>query len=211
MTKTRLRLNRKPNGQHFRITVEHKLSDISPLLSLQQAITIREPKFSPKETEYFHLTLLHLGIPQDIYYEIRRQEPKLAMENFMEGFLELLYQLHRTIQKMPTTTAITAQKLGYYGSRKTPAIALSVQRNPQIEAMHSQVYQDLINYLSNYNIANIDQFITHSRNFRHSPPTTFDPHITLGRTLSQSVVLPTIPQPIKLTIGQPYLAHVTVV
>ena len=206
-----MQINQKPNGQHFRITIEQTPLDLNPLLQLQNSLIDLLPNFTAKDPDYLHLTLLHLGIPQDIYYEIRRHKPGLTLESFMSGFMKFLEQLYRVAQQMPQSTQVTTQEIDYYGSLKTPAVALRMQRNPQLDQMQAQVFQYLVKYLNQNGITNPEIFIRSSRNFRHSPPAIFDPHITLGRTLDQASPIPAIPKPIKLTLGQPYLAHVTVI
>lgn len=204
-------INQKPNGQHLRVIVEQKPTDVTQLIELQHSIKAELPEFTPKEPEYIHLTLIHLGIPQDIYYELRRLNPDLTLDSFMARFMDLLQELHKYTQKPHSGIELEGESLNLYGSAKSPAVALSMVRNLHLDQLHREVFNILIRYVGQHLKSDPIAFIKSSRNFRHSPPEVFNPHITLGRITSQSADLPILSQPLLLTVGQPYLAHVTVI
>lgn len=211
MNQSPIIINQKPNGQHYRITVQHRPIELSPLVELQEQLSSQLTNFTTKDQEYIHLTLLHLGIPQDLYYEVRKQLPDISLAQFMDKFKVLLLQLHQYCLTGNNAVAVQGSKIEYYGSIKSPAVALSVERNAQLDHHHQQVFTILVQWLQELPISNPMDFIRASRNLRHSPPEVFNPHITLGRVTTKSTQLQPLPSPLTLTIGQPYLAHVTVI
>ena len=140
-------VNRKANGQHLRVTVEQKPKEVAALIKLQGNIQAKIPEFIPKDPEYLHLTLLHLGIPQDLYFEFRRLNSELTQDLFMESYLELLQKLHHSLSKPQSQIQVVANSLNLYGSIKSPAVALSIIRNKQIDHIHEDVFVILTQHL----------------------------------------------------------------
>ena len=210
MTQSRITLHQKPNGQHFRITVQHRPKSSTLLLELQEQLAHQLPDFTPKDQAYLHLTLLHLGIPEDLYFELRKLLPNLAIEQFMQQFEHLLLELDRLCKSFGDELLVRGTGMEYYGSLKSPAVALSVERNTALDSLHLLVFEVLVRFLESLSVPDPMSFIKISRNLRHSPPEAFSPHITLGRVAAASIQLQELPRLLEVRVGQPYLAHVTV-
>lgn len=205
-----LRVNRKANGRHLRVTVEQKPKELGALLEVQRIIQDTVPDFRAKDSDYLHLTLIHLGIPQDLYFEYRRVNPELTYDSFMGLFTELLQDLYSFTQSIEDEIGVEAEHLNLYGSARSPAVALSIIRNESIDQIHREIFTIVTHNLAKHLTNEPISFIEKSRNLHHAPPRVFNPHITLGRIPIEVDQLPTLPDSLSLTLEPPHLAQVTV-
>ena len=142
-------------------------SEIKPLL-----------KGRPVDSSKWHVTILHFGVAEHAFHDIRRVLPNLTNRVFEEN---LTTYIESAQGSLPAPTSLIPTKLGIFGINQS-ALALEFEPNDEIISAHDQALHDLTNFLKGCGVIEAEEFMRSSINFKWA--LELKPHLTLFRGLT---------------------------
>lgn len=136
--------------------------------------------------ESWHLTLLHLGRPRDLFAEVATASPALHPEEYVVQLQRLLEAIDEAAS--PVTT-LKVRGLEPFGVRGT-ALALAFEPG-ELRLDHSLALRELVTFLQRCRVEDPELFIERSSNLHRS--LQFRPHVTLARGVQPGIVGKTPP------------------
>ena len=158
-------------------------SSIKELVQIQKQALKANPNARPMPLDKLHLTLLHIGIIQEVYEEIRSVNDNLPWDEFNDT---LIKAIDGTQQTLPTEVDVSTSNIMMLGAHHD-VLAVGLSTTEELKAAHGNAYQHLISFLSSCGIEHPVAFIHGSRNLRYS--LNLIPHITLLRAARRAVDL----------------------
>jgi len=125
----------------------------------------------------WHVTVIHFGVAEHVYYDILRDQPILSRSTFLEAFAQYI---DRAKQHLPSPTALQPLELELLGLNEN-VLALTFEPNEVVTAAHDAALKDVTFFLSQCGIPDPEAFMKGSINFRWA--LELKPHITLFRSV----------------------------
>lgn len=179
---------RDKDGNYKRVLVQQKVKDIEPVLVLQRSVSKINPNFEPEKPEKLHMTLVHFGVPEELYEDFRKANPNLTFNKFLDQFLKLLQKIEPVVTEELT---VDAEKLDILGESPHHVIVIKIVKVPAIMKSRKVIIQALHQFIRDLDVADVDQFISQSPNLKYNPADVYRPHITLGH-VGENTTLPQI-------------------
>jgi hypothetical protein len=165
------------NGSLKRVTVEHGVRDVDPILELQAKLQKKLPGIKLKPKHDLHVTLFHFGQPEQIYLEIKPYNRHLAFPAFLADFLALIREYEHVV---PEPFVLPAHQIEKFGNPKLPTVALSLHDHAGLTAKHNAVEAAFLKFLGTQGIENLSGFLAlSSLSYQIHQP--FKAHMSLGR------------------------------
>ncbi len=134
-------------------------------------------KGRPVEPSKWHVTVLHFGVAEHVFHDIRRVMPNLTNSVFQEN---LTLYIETAKQHLPSPTSLTPTELSLFGINRS-VLALRLLPNDDLIKSHDQALLDLTTFLKGCGVDDPEEFMKSSINFKWA--LELSPHITLFRGL----------------------------
>lgn len=133
------------------------------------------------DSSNWHVTLLHFGVPEHVYYDIQRDLPNVSKSTFREA-LERYIVVAR--DHLPEPTALQPTKVDLFGVRQNVAV-LNFEPNDLLRSSHNQALKDVKLFLNECGLTDPETFMKGSINFKWA--LELKPHITLFRSVKKLI------------------------
>lgn len=166
------------DGKAKRITIESNVVPSAETTRLQEALKEAFPEMKLENVDWLHVTLGHLGTPDDLFSELQKVNPAIERAQFDKRFQQVLA---KSEQSMPENVQATGTELAQFNGG---AIVLKLDKTP-FETANVQVYNETVAMLKDLGIKDPVDYIKKSTpdssNLHFMQPDRFQPHITLGK------------------------------
>jgi len=135
-------------------------------------------KGRPVDPEKWHVTILHFGVAEHAFHDIRRVLPNLTNRVFEENLQQYIAS---ATASLPAPTSLQPTKLGIFGINQS-ALALEFETNDHLIAAHDQALRDLKTFLTGCGVIETEEFMRSSINFKWA--LELKPHLTLFRGIT---------------------------
>lgn len=192
------------NGVPKRITLEANIDGSLGLTAIQAELASKIPGIKLESPDKFHVTLGHLGPPNELFEQLHKSNPDLTREYFDAQFQGLLRDSAQCLpQKISVLTGTVQQFNG-------GAIVLTL--DPVVFAESNRlIYDRAMKFLSTVGVQDPVAYAKTNPNLEFLAPDKFVPHITLGKVDSSSKVplesLTGYGQPINVESSPSYVAN----
>jgi hypothetical protein len=123
----------------------------------------------------WHVTIMHFGIANQVYEELRTVLPDLKQEIFLKA-LETYIDASKDTLPQPTELTLLSYEL--LGGRNN-VLALRFEMTPEVQQAHITALANLKHFFADVRLENPDVFMRKSHNF--SWALTIKPHLTIAR------------------------------
>jgi hypothetical protein len=177
------RIYRVPDGRYGRLTLELPVEPAPWLLELQARLGMDYPGFDRQLADNLHVTVVHLGRPQDLLAEVRAWQ----MDQRGPDLLEFFHGLERLMtgwlaRPLRWSGSMRALDLRWFGTLETPLAGVALWRHPVLTRWHTTAWAELMAFLESQGIREPSfGFAEWSPNLRLCQPGRYRPHVTLGR------------------------------
>ena len=172
-----LDIEKGPDGKYKRVWIEQPVVDPASVDFVKEIqVSFGAALVSPLQPEGFHMTLAHIGKPQELYREFLARNPKLSFKDFMTSFGHLLESTYDSVSQ-PTTEKIESIKLFKDGE----VAVLLFENSESITQRRGPIIEGVRSFVRELGVVDraVDDFLRHSPNLGYTLP-PFKPHITLG-------------------------------
>jgi hypothetical protein len=170
-----------------RVTVEHGVINIKPVLKAQDRVAARFKRFTRKPANDFHLTLFHFGQPELLHQDISRARSHLKFEHFLHDFLQLIESVEHTITE---SFELPAASLAEFGSPESPAIVITFDMPAWMIERRQIILDATIQFLLAMGIGDPYKFMDESKHLHFQLPEHYRPHVSLGHTFNNEHLPP---------------------
>ncbi len=132
-------------------------------------------KARPVDPSKWHVTILHFGIAEHVYYDLQREIPHLSRSTFETA---LTAYIERAKASLPGPTKLLPTELELFGV-KDNVLVLRLEPNDIVIKAYHQALTDLQIFLTDCGITDTEAFMNSSINFKWA--LELKPHITLYR------------------------------
>ncbi len=132
-------------------------------------------KGRPVDPTKWHLTILHFGIADHVFYDLQRVLPNISRTVYAEaldGYIE------RAKKSLPPPTKLPTSTLELFGIKEN-VLVLNLEPSETIENVHTNALANLTMFLNDCGVVDPQEFIQNSINFKWA--LELRPHITLFR------------------------------
>jgi len=157
-----------------RVTLESHIDGSVDLTDIQAMLAAKISGIRLKLSEKFHVTLGHLGVPDELFMQVKAINPKLTRELFDTRFQQLLSEVETSL---PNDISV---KSGDITKLKMGAIVLKLDKAPFAKA-NAAIYSRTLHFLSTLGIPDPAEFAADNPNLMYMSPDKFIPHVTLGK------------------------------
>lgn len=183
-----LSIKRDKEGNYKRVLVQQKVKDIEPVLVLQRNVSKINPDIELEKPEKLHMTLVHFGVPEELYEDFRKKNQNLTFNQFLDQFYKLLQKIENVVIEKEK---VQAKKLDIFGEFPHHVAVIKIVKTPAIMKSRKVIVQSLKEFIRDLGITNVDQFMLQSPNLKFNLADLYKPHITLGY-VGQNTTLPKI-------------------
>jgi len=184
-----------------RIYIECPVVTPGPILTLQKDLGLIQSDRIPANK--LHLTLFHLGKPDELFDEIGAQNPDIHSAHFA-------YELSRVLKGTlvhDEEIETTGKELGLYEQNSKPVIVIRLEDNEKIRELRGEFLARFEEFLAACGIKDIPGYMQTSPNLRYQTQESYDPHISI--CFPSVNVLPTIDvSELSIVLGSPRLANI---
>ena len=163
-----------------RIWIEQKVKDTDEILEVQKILINSIPVFRTYDKDKLHLTVFHVGVPDNLYEELDKFVPNLSYENYIDMLFALLKPF---VELLPRETVLKADSLVLLGNPKTPKIGIKLIKSSTLKRARERVIYGLEHFLLQLGVTDPQAFILNNKNLGKSYNKDYIPHITLGTML----------------------------
>lgn len=158
-----------------RVYLQYKPSQESlrHLIAWQKLAIKENPQGRPILHDRFHLTVLHIGIIQDVYRELSEQIPDLDWKTYTGALRDFIY---KSQSLLPKQVSVEPQDFVMFGHNST-VLAVALTPGIELEQAHAHSLKQLKKFLQSCGIAYPVPYMQGSQNFGHA--LTLRPHISL--------------------------------
>lgn len=178
-------------SQTKRIYFERDVLDVERVRGIQQALQKKVP-LTPTGPDDLHVTLLHVGKPQNLLKEIRVVNPDLSEEDFLDQFSGFLLSVSHVLRSDPIETR--GQRFDIYGDQENPVLVIGLEKTREYKESRRPFVEGLQEILFRCGVQTPDQFMEDNPNLRYALDKNHNPHITLGKIPSAEIELPSFSQ-----------------
>ena len=139
-------------------------------------------------SQELHMTLLHVGIPGQLFDELRRENPELGQGVFEAGLSDFVQSVSRL---MPIVTEVHVTDVAAFGP-KNDVIVLRTVADKQLHDAHEACLRQLKAFLMQCLHRDPVPYMRRSNNLRHS--LEFSPHVALFRKSDSKPLSTVVPQ-----------------
>lgn len=192
-------------GQMKRVYFDRDVLDVERVTGIQRELQRTIP-LAPSNPNDLHITLLHIGKPQTLLKEIQLVNPNLTQEELLHqlgGFLLLVRHVPRG-----NPIDLRSKGLDIYGDQENPVLVIGLEKTEEYRESRRPLVDSLKETLFRCGIQTPDQFMEGNPNLKYALDENHNPHITLGKT-SSSTILPKF-SPLLFRLSQPVLANVKI-
>lgn len=123
----------------------------------------------------WHVTILHFGVAEHVYYDLQRELPNISRTRFNEA---LAAYIGRAKNSLPGPTNLKTEGVELFGINEN-VLVLRLEANAIVTVAYEQALADLTVFLTDCGVSNVEEFMQSSINFRWA--LQLKPHITLYR------------------------------
>ncbi len=191
----------KPKIISKRIYIKCPVVTPDPIVTIQQDLGLKQNDRVP--VNKLHLTLFHLGKPDELFNEVANKNPDIHPGLFAE---ELSRVLRGTLVEKEEIDVV-GKELGLFEKNAKPVIVLRLQENDEIRELRGEFLGRFEKFLASCGITDIPSYMESSPNLRYQSQENFDPHISIGFP-GVNVILPRLGvSRMGLVLGSPRLAN----
>lgn len=141
-----------------------------------------------------HLTVMHLGKPQELLENIRRYNPGITENTFVDALDEFVVNTRDVI---PFDYSLPVHGLDWFGGRRD-VLALQLQPDRQFADAHDRAAEAVHRFLDACGIEDTEVYTHSDSNLQHTDK--LYPHITLFSAVSaaNSLEAVTLPSEVRL-------------
>ncbi len=196
-----------------RIYIKFNVLNPKPLVDIQSTLISKwDDNF--KTTQAFHLTLLHLGKPSELYTELLQFNPSLTSIQFKNSLSTFIKQTLRYIETIDTSDLrVKIESLGISDLEaeiesldifSKNAVVVRLQITEKVKSIRREFFNYLKQFLHDCGINDIDKFIPQSENLKYQ--IDYNPHTTIGAVENPCVELSTVQfSKSQIALGSPIL------
>lgn len=145
------------------------------------------------DQDRWHVTILHFGIAEHVFHDIRRDYPALSKPAFNAALSSYIEQSKKNL---PESMALTTESFELFGINEN-VLVLKLTPSDEIIAAHDQALTSLVTFLDNCGVKDTENFMKGSINFRWA--LDVKPHITLYRAVRNSQLSKVALEPVELS------------
>lgn len=127
------------------------------------------------DPQKWHVTILHFGVAEHVYYDLQRDLPNISRVRFDQA---LAAYINRAKISLPPPTTLQTTSIDLFGINEN-VLVLLLKANGIVNDAYEKALADLTVFLTNCGIENVEDFMKSSINFRWA--LELKPHITLYR------------------------------
>lgn len=129
----------------------------------------------------WHVTILHIGVANHVFYDIKREYPALSEKIFQDA---LDSYVNKTREYLPGRMSLKPAGFELIGIREN-VLVLTFETSDELIAAHELAVQNLHKFLTDCKVQDPENFMKGSVNFRWA--LDFVPHLTLYRAVNSEV------------------------
>ncbi len=184
MTAVTARVPRSTTGEYARMYLELPVTPDAQLTALRARLEQELPGLELYPTERLHLTVLHLGRPQDLLAELRREDlggnPHVSLPMLHRGLERIVTGWHDASWDWPKTAEADRMIWMAHPDARTLALGFAPGGTFVLE-QRVQLRHDLLELLEvDCEIVNPAGFMARSDNLQFNNPAKYRPHVSLG-------------------------------
>lgn len=162
------------DGKPARVFVGAGVDMSSEIASLQKQIQKLDPNLVPHSEALLHVTVGHIGIPDEVYSELLSASGKpIDRASFDRAFSQLLAESDGAL---PVGQNIRIAKISQFGKQ----IVAEIERTPELEAAHKKVYAGALQMLRTLGIENPAAVLRKTKSIARLDTDGYKPHVTLA-------------------------------
>ena len=162
------------SGDH-RIYLQYKptTDSLAYLLEWQKSAIKENPQARPVQSDRLHLTVIHVGIIQDVYRELSAHLPQLDWITYTSALHEFITQSQSLL---PKQVSVEPKGFAMFGHNSS-VLAIALTPDTQLEQAHARSLEQLKLFFKTCGMEFPVPFMQGSPNFRYA--LTLRPHISL--------------------------------